>query len=78
MSERNCERPYTVRTFKCIKSFSTEGRFCKEGKIYEARVYEGDYTKLMFENGEMNFTNELFDRTIVAWKEQFIELKGDE
>ncbi|MGM0217669.1 hypothetical protein [Enterococcus sp. AZ126] len=71
------ERPYTVRTFRCIKNFSAEDRYCEEGRIYEARVYVGDYTKLIFENGEMNFTNELFERTLDAWSDVLVEVEEE-
>lgn len=68
------ERPFTERKFKCLNSFESEGRFCKKGEIYTARVYVGDYTKFIFENGDMNFANELFERVMIDWKDILEEL----
>lgn len=72
------ERPFTERKFKCLSSFESEGRYCKEGEVYTARVYEGDYTKFIFENGDMNFTDELFGRVVIAWKDVLEETSGGE
>ena len=66
-SEEYVERPHTIRKFKCVESFISEGRKCIEGNTYIAKVFDDDYVKLIFENGEMNFTPELFDKTMVVW-----------
>ena len=57
-----------------VCTFESEGRYCKEGEVYTARVYEGDYTKFIFENGDMNFTDELFGRVVIAWKDVLEEI----
>lgn len=62
-----------IRKFKCIESFSTEGRYCYEGEIYEAHPFY-DYYKFVFENGEMNFSDELFERVVEEWKDVIEEI----
>jgi hypothetical protein len=55
------------RHFICIDSFESEGRYCLVGEVYTAYKIDGGY-KLVFENGEMNFTDNLFERTLKAWE----------
>lgn len=61
------------RKFLALETFESEGRFCKEGEVYTA-VSIGNGYKLIFENGDMNFVTELFERTVESWKESFLEL----
>lgn len=60
------------RHFICIDSFESEGRYCLVGEVYTAYKIDGGY-KLVFENGEMNFTDNLFDRTLKAWEDVLVE-----
>ena len=76
LDEKYHERPFTERKFKCLSSFESEGRYCNKGEVYTARVYEGDYTKFIFENGDMNFTDELFERVVEAWSDVLVEITG--
>lgn len=55
--------------YKALSTFSSEHRHCKEGEIYTAYDCGGNCIKFVFENGEMNFTKELFIRTMDAWKD---------
>ena len=57
-----------------MNSFASEGRYCEEGETYTAYVLGSDGYKFVFENGEMNFTTELFERTIEAWKDVLVEV----
>lgn len=57
------------KKYKAISSFSSEERVCKEGEIYTAYDCGGDCIKFVFENGEMNFTKELFVKTMNAWED---------
>lgn len=60
------------RHFICIDSFQSEGRYCLVGEVYTAYKIDGGY-KLVFENGEMNFTDNLFERTLKAWEGVLVE-----
>ncbi|WP_230209447.1 hypothetical protein [Enterococcus casseliflavus] len=60
------------RHFICIDSFESEGRYCLVGEVYTAYKIDGGY-KLVFENGEMNFTDNLFERTLKAWEGVLVE-----
>lgn len=60
------------RHFICIDSFESEGRYCLVGEVYTAYKIDGGY-KLVFENGEMNFTDNLFERTMKAWEGVLVE-----
>lgn len=59
---------FVTRKFKCIESFESEQRYCLEGKVYSAHRIGGDDWCLVFENGEMNFTKDLFERVVKDWK----------
>lgn len=63
---------YLRRTFLCLSSFASEGRYCKEGETYTAYQSEGS-VKFVFENGDMNFTPELFDEVVEAWSAVLVE-----
>ncbi|WP_461199240.1 hypothetical protein [Enterococcus sp. N249-2] len=65
----------TTRKFLCLDSFSSEGRKCYKDEIYVAYPVEGGY-KLVFENGDMNFTEELFERVVEAWAGVLLEITG--
>jgi len=54
------------RKFKCLKSFTSEGRYCLRDEIYTAYKISHGW-KFVFENGEMNFTSNLFERTLEDW-----------
>lgn len=60
------------RHFICIDSFESEGRYCLVGEVYTAYKIDGGY-KMVFENGEMNFTDNLFERTLKAWEGVLVE-----
>lgn len=64
---------YTTRKFLCLESFSSEERHCLKDGTYTAYPIESGY-KLVFENGEMNFTKELFERVVEAWSDALIEV----
>lgn len=49
------------RKFKALESFSSEGRNMIESEIYIAYPIDNGY-KLVFENSEMNFTRNLFEK----------------
>lgn len=71
------EREHKIRKFRCLESFVSERRYCDKGEIYTAKVYEGDYTKFIFENGDMNFTNELFEKVVVEWSDYLEEVNDN-
>ncbi|MGM0183396.1 hypothetical protein IGK74_002361 [Enterococcus sp. AZ150] len=60
------------RKLKCLKSFSSEGRYCLKGMTYTAYYIDGTY-RLVFENGEMIFDSEFFDEVLESWKSVFKE-----
>lgn len=62
------------KKYKALSSFSSEQRICKEGEVYTAYDCGGDCIKFVFENGDMNFTKELFNRTMYAWKDVLEEV----
>lgn len=66
---------YATRKFLCLESFSSEGRHCLKDETYTAHPIDGGY-KLAFENGDMNFTDELFERVVDAWSDVLIEITG--
>lgn len=67
------EPKHTDRYFRCTESFVSEGRKCLAGLVYTAETYE-DHVMLFFENGDMNFTLELFERVVKAWYPALIEI----
>lgn len=71
--EQSIHINYTTRKFLCTKSFASEGRYCLKDETYTAHPIDGGY-KLVFENGDMNFTDELFERVVDAWSEVLIEI----
>ncbi|MEB7440919.1 hypothetical protein NGC20_13085 [Enterococcus hirae] len=62
-----------TRKFICLESFSSEGRYCNKGETYTAYPIEGGF-KLVFENGDMNFTTELFGRVVETWSDVLLEV----
>lgn len=73
--EQSIHINYTTRKFLCLESFSSEGRHCLKGENYTAYPIGGGY-KLVFENGDMNFTDELFERVVEAWSDVLVEITG--
>lgn len=73
--EQSIHINYTKRKFLCLENFSTEGRYCFKDKTYTAYPVSGGY-KLVFEYGDMNFTNELFERVIDEWSDVLMEITG--
>lgn len=71
--EQSIHINYTTRKFLCLESFSSEGRHCLKDESYTAYPIGGGY-KLVFENGEMNFTAELFERVVEAWSDVLVEV----
>lgn len=63
------------KKYKALSSFSSEQRICKEGEVYTAYDCGGECIKFVFENGDMNFTKELFSRTMDAWGDVLEEVK---
>ncbi|EAF0862733.1 hypothetical protein CFF26_06125 [Listeria monocytogenes] len=61
------------RTFKALLDFESEGRIFIKDNLYTAFYRNGKYT-LVAENGEFNFSLELMDRVIAAWKSSFAEV----
>jgi hypothetical protein len=64
---------FVTRKFKCIESFESEQRYCLEGKTYFAYKI-GKGWSLVFENGEMSFTESLFERVVEDWKVVLTEI----
>lgn len=62
------------KRYKALSSFSSEQRICKEDEVYTAYDCGGDCIKFVFENGDMSFTKELFNRTMEAWKDVLEEV----
>lgn len=63
---------YTRRTFLCLKSFESEGRVCLKDETYTAYYGDGS-VKFVFENGDMNFSQDLFNKVVDAWSDVLIE-----
>ena len=61
------------RSFLCLSSFESEGRYCYENEIYTAYQMNPGW-KFVFENGEMNFVTSLFEETILAWSDVLREI----
>lgn len=72
--EQSIHVNYTTRKFLCLESFSSEGRKCYKDEVYAAYPLEGGGYKLVFENGDMNFTEELFKRVVEAWGGVLLEI----
>lgn len=68
MSERN------KRYFKCTETSNVEGRYLIAGETYVAEPMIEEGWTLIFENGTINFTDELFERTIRAWVDILTEV----
>lgn len=73
MEDGKYRKVFRNRSFLCTKSFESEGRYCKEGETYTAFFNGVDSYKFVFENGDMNFTIELFERVAEAWKDVIVE-----
>ena len=71
--EQSIHINYTTRKFLCTKSFSSEGRYCLKDETYTAYPIDGGY-KLVFENGDMNFTDELFKSVVEDWSKVLVEI----
>lgn len=63
---------FVNRTFLCTKSFESEGRQCLKGETYTA-FSNVSGVKFVFENDDMNFTHELFERVVDAWSNLLVE-----
>lgn len=63
------------RTFRCLSTFSSEKRVMVEGGVYTAEPMIEDGWTLIFENGTMNFTDELFERVVKDWSEVIEEVE---
>jgi len=61
-----------TRRFKVKESMESEGRKFYKGETYEAIYKKWDeetiQVSLFAENGYFNFSDELFERVIVAWE----------
>lgn len=63
------------RAFRCLSTFSSEKRMMLKGEVYTAEPMVEDGWTLIFENGAMNFTDELFERVVKDWSEVIEEVE---